>query len=105
MQRITMSNRFGVNGNAWHAMFLESGEPVQAEQENATTATSNLFSMLSPDTSSTTKAKRHFQVRMFFETGRELTEEETSRYSQFFVEVFNRIRLQSATAFDSQGAN
>jgi hypothetical protein len=43
-------------------------------------------------------AQRRFRVRLFLETGREISDEESKQYQAFFLDIFERIRVQSMPA-------
>jgi hypothetical protein len=88
VQQVTIANRFGVSATAWHAYFDESGKPATASALGAN-ARSDLLSVIRP---SGEAVHRYFQVRMFVETGRELSAEQQEPYQQLFLQVFDRLR-------------
>jgi hypothetical protein len=86
-----MTNRFGVTANAWSALFNEWGEPLQDEDPLPRVT---ILSLLRGDRSSEIVPSTHFQFRLFFETGRELSQTQFEQYQALFVEMFDRIRQQ-----------
>jgi hypothetical protein len=94
VEELTMRNRFGVTANAWSALFDETGRPVQRNND-AAPKRETLLSMLI-NSSGQIDTPVHFHVRMFFESGRRLSDDELKEYRNFFVELFSRLRQQSA---------
>jgi hypothetical protein len=86
-----MTNRFGVTANAWSALFNELGEPLQDEDP---LPRATIVSLLRGDRSSEIVPSTHFQFRLFFETGGELSQNQFEQYQALFVEMFDRIRQQ-----------
>lgn len=86
-----MTNRFGVTANAWGALFNELGAPLQAEDP---LPRATLVSLLRGDRSSEIVPSTHFQFRLFFESGKELSQTQFEQYQALFVEMFDRIRQQ-----------
>ncbi len=86
-----MANRFGVTANAWSASFNELGEPLQDE---VPLPRATIVSLLRGDRSSEIVPSTHFQFRLFFETGKELSQTQFEQYQALFVEMFDRIRQQ-----------
>lgn len=86
-----MTNRFGVTANAWSALFNELGEPLAAEDP---LPRATIVSLLRGDRSSEIVPSTHFQFRLFFESGKELSQTQFEQYQALFVEMFDRIRQQ-----------
>ncbi|MEQ1827824.1 MAG: exosortase U [Pirellula sp.] len=97
IEELSMTNRFGVCATAWHGFFDETGVPLSSNQSASRRVT--LLDLVSGSSSS---GKRHFQVRMFLESGRKLTPEESEPYRKFFAALFQRLRETSTEALHSE---
>lgn len=96
VEEFKMQNQYGLFGFVWYAFFDENGIPIvramQSEQSNRI----NIFKRL--QNGSTVEVPTCYQVQVFFESGRDLSELEIERSRKFFFDVFERIRKQSETA-------
>ncbi len=86
-----MTNRFGVTANVWSVLFNELGEPLQDESPRPeTTLVSLLRGPISPEIVTSSR----IQFRLFFETGRDLSQTQIEQYQALFVDMLNRVRKQ-----------
>ena len=95
IEEFEMQNPYGLYGYVWYAFFDDQGVPTQHENEIGGSRI-NIFSRLQKSPKST--LRKYFQVQLFLESGRELTELETQSNRKLFIEVFERIRQQSEVA-------
>ncbi len=92
VEEFKMQNQYGLYGYVWFAFFDEQAVPT-AKDSDAGGGRINVFTRLQkPIVSSSTK---YFQVQLFLESGRELTELETANNRKLYFEIFERIRVQS----------
>ncbi len=97
LEQVSMRNSFGIRAYSWDAFFDQAGNPIVEELPQEQKGRDTLLSMLQNERS-TQMAQRRFRVRLFLETGREISEEESKQYRAFFLEIFERIRTQSTPA-------
>lgn len=97
LEHSSMRNNFGVRAYSWDAFFDQSGNPVSQETPQAQQGPSTLFAMIRNDRQ-TVVGQRRFCVRLFLETGREISEDESKQYQEFFLDIFDRIRSESVPA-------
>lgn len=96
VEEFKMENQYGLFGFVWYAFFDENGVPIERKNESVGTSRITIFKKLQQKTSEDVPIC--FQVQLFFESGRELSEPEIERNRQLFFEVFERMRHQSETA-------
>ena len=96
VEEFKMQNQYGLFGFVWYAFFDENGVPIERKNESVGTSRITIFKKLQKKTSEDVPIC--FQVQLFFESGRELSEPEIERNRQLFFEVFERVRHQSETA-------
>ena len=97
LEQVSMRNSFGIRAYSWDAFFDQSGNPIVEELPQEQKSRDTLLSMLRNERSAP-MAQRRFRVRLFLETGREISDEESKQYQTFFLEIFERIRTQSTPA-------
>ncbi len=96
VEEFKMQNQYGLFGFVLYAFFDENGVPMLRATPSESSSRSNIFKRLQNDP--TEKVSRCYQVQVFFESGRDLSELEIERNRKFFFGVFERIRKQSETA-------
>jgi len=97
LEQVSMRNSFGIRAYSWDAFFDQAGNPISEELPREQKSRDTLLTMLSNDRTAEI-AQRRFRVRLFLETGREISDEEAKQYEAFFLEIFERIRIQSMPA-------
>ena len=97
LEQVSMRNSFGIRAYSWDAFFDQAGNPMSEELPREQKSRDTLLTMLSNDRTAEI-AQRRFRVRLFLETGREISDEESKQYQAFFLEIFERIRVQSMPA-------
>lgn len=96
VEELIMKNRFGVTANAWNAFLDESGTPI-SRKNHVSRASNSLLNKLRASEGQ----KRLIQVRMFLETGRNLSAEEREQYRSLFNQLFEQLRLQTVKTIES----
>lgn len=96
VEEFKMQNQNGLFGSVWYAFFDENGVPTTRADESVGSSRINIFNKLQKTPGA--ELVTCFQVQMFFESGRDLSELEFESNRQLFFEVFERIRQQSVTA-------
>ena len=97
LEQVSMRNSFGIRAYSWDAFFDQVGNPIVEETPQEQKGRDTLLSMLRNERSNEV-TQRRFRVRLFLETGREISEEESQQYQAFFLQIFERIRTQSVPA-------
>lgn len=97
LEQVSMRNSFGIRAYSWDAFFDQAGNPIVEELPQEQKGRDTLLSMLRNERP-TEMSQRRFRVRLFLETGREISEEESKQYQAFFLQIFERIRTQSVPA-------
>lgn len=97
LEQVSMRNSFGIRAYSWDAYFDQAGNPIGEELPQEQKSRDTLPSMLRNERTAEI-AQRRFRVRLFLETGREISDEESKQYQAFFLEIFERIRVQSMPA-------
>jgi hypothetical protein len=97
LEQVSMRNSFGIRAYSWDAFFDQAGNPMSEELPREQKSRDTLLTMLSNDRTAEI-AQRRFRVRLFLETGREISDEESKQYQAFFLDIFERIRVQSMPA-------
>ena len=96
VEEFKMQNQYGLYGFVWYAFFDESGARVDREPDTKQLSRRNIFERLQnrevPD------AKVTYQVQVFFESGKELSEAEMERNRKLFFAIYDQVRQQSKTA-------
>jgi len=99
LEQVGMRNSFGIRAYSWDAFFDQAGNPILEELPQEQKDRDTLLSMLRNERTAE-MAQRRFRVRLFLETGREISEEESKQYQAFFLQIFERIRIQSVPALN-----
>ncbi len=93
VEEFRMQNQYGLFGFVWYAFFDDNGVPTKRANDMVGTNRINLLKRLQK--SSGDKLPTSFQVQLFLESGRDLSEREIEINRQLFFEVFDRIRRQT----------
>lgn len=97
LEQVNMQNSFGIRAYSCIAFFDQSGNPIVEEFPQAKQGRNTLWTMMRSD-SKLQRTQRRFRVRLFLETGREISVEEATQYRSFFIDIFDRIRNESSQA-------
>jgi hypothetical protein len=92
VEEFEMQNQYGLYGYVWYAFFDDQAIPTERESDTRG-GRINVFTRLRKPVVSS--SKKYFQVQLFLESGRELTELEIESNRKLYFEVFERIRAQS----------
>ncbi len=95
VEEVAMQNQYGLYGFVWYAFFDDQGVPTPEGAESGG-ARLNIFKRLQANP--TASSRTYFQVQLYLESGRELTERETQSNRKLFFEVYERLRQQSEIA-------
>ena len=95
VEEFRMQNQYGLFGFVWYAFFDDQAVPIRRENEAVGYHRVSLLKRLQK--SPVEKLPMSFQVQLFLESGRDLSELEMESNRQLFFEVFERIRQQSET--------
>lgn len=90
-----MQNPYGLFGFVWVGFFDENGIPVERSITAKQLSRKNIISMLQNDRNE--QVPISYQVQVFFESGRDLSEAELARNRKLFFEIFERVRQASET--------
>ena len=96
VEEFKMQNQYGLFGFVWYAFFDENGNPTSRANESEGTSRTNIFNSLKKKPSE--GLVTCFQVQLFLESGKDLSEAEIEQNRKLFFEVYERIRQQSVTA-------
>ncbi len=91
-----MQNQYGLFGFVCYAFFDDNGVPIVRTTQSEPSSRINIFKRLQDDPTEDVSAC--YQVQVFFESGRDLSELEIERNRKIFYDVFERIRKQSEIA-------
>ncbi len=93
VEEFRMQNQYGLFGFVWYAFFDDNGVPTKRANDMVGTNRINLLKRLQKSPGD--KLPTSFQVQLFLESGRDLSEREIESNRQLFFEVFDRIRRQT----------
>ncbi len=96
VEEFKMQNQYGLIGFVWYAFFDENGSPTARSNESEGKSRTNIFNSLKKKPNE--GLETCFQVQLFLESGRDLSEAELVQNRKLFFEVYERIRQQSVTA-------
>ncbi len=92
IEECQMQNQYGLYGYVWYAFFDDQALPTAVESDTGGGRINLLTRIQKPVV---TSSKNYFQVQLFLESGRELTELEIASHRKLYLQIFERIRLQS----------
>jgi exosortase len=96
IEEFKMQNQYGLYGYVWFAFFDENGIPMDRNDDKEQLSRKNIFDRLKNQ--ETSAIKLTYQVQVFFESGRELSEVESERNRKLFFAIFDQVRQQSQSA-------
>ncbi len=96
VEEFKMQNQYGLYGYVWFAFFDENGTPIDRRNDTEQLSRKNIFERLKNKEMPATQAT--YQVQVFFESGKELSEVEGERNRKLFFAIFEQVRDQSQSA-------
>ncbi len=96
VEAFKMQNQYGLYGYVWFAFFDENGIPIDRKTDTEQLSRKNIFERLNKKEMPTTQVT--YQVQVFFESGKELSEVEAERNRKLFFAIFEQVRQQSQSA-------
>ena len=96
VEEFKMQNQYGLYGYVWFAFFDENGLPIARKTDAEQLSRKNIFERLQNKEMPATQLT--YQVQVFFESGKELSEVEADRNRKLFYAIFEQVRQQSQSA-------
>lgn len=93
VEEFKMQNQYGLYGFVWYAFFDENGVPVDRKLDTEQLSRKSIFERL--QNKEVPIAQLTYQVQVFFESGKELSEAETERNRKLFFAIYEQVRQQS----------
>ncbi|MCY2982907.1 MAG: exosortase U [Planctomycetota bacterium] len=95
-EEFKMQNQYGLYGYVWFAFFDENGIPINRKNDSEQLVRKNIFERLK--NREMPVSQQTYQVQVFFESGKELSEVEAERNRKLFFAIFDQVRQQSQSA-------